>query len=91
MLFDRRPEFKRPIAGPWRSSSVRARLAGIPALVVKGLTGAAAIVLLLVIAFAGQGVNFPASRKGWYWLAALVAGVVLVALLFATWLPHGSS
>ncbi|WP_154731416.1 hypothetical protein [Burkholderia pseudomallei] len=90
MLFDRRPEFKRPTAGPWHSGSVRARLAGIPALVAKGLTGAAGIVLLLVIAFAGPGVDFPTSRKGWYWLAAVVAAVIIGALLFAAWMHYGS-
>lgn len=90
MLFDRRPEFRRPIAGPWRSGSVRARLVGIPALLVKGLTGAAGIVLLLVIALAGPGVDFPMSRKGWYWLAAVVVAVIIGVLFFAAWIHHGS-
>lgn len=83
MLFDNRPKFHRPTPSPYRQGNPLRYTRGIATLIGKGLVGVAAIILLLVCAVAGSGVEFPKSRKGWLTFVAFLVvstGLLLVAI-----------
>ena len=85
MLFDNRPKFHRPTPSPYRQGNPLRYTRGIVTLIGKGLVGVAAIILLLISAIAGPGVEFPKSRKGWFAFVALLVvstGVLLMAIWY---------
>ena len=84
MLFDNRPKFHRPIPSPYRQGNPLRYMRGIVTFIGKGLVGVAAVILLLISAVAGPGVEFPRSRRGWFaFFAFLVVSIGL--LLMAIW------
>ncbi|CAM2194051.1 protein of unknown function [Paraburkholderia kururiensis] len=47
----------------------------------RGIFGLLSIVLLLATAAAGPGVDLPTSKRGWFALAAIIAGGVLICIV----------
>lgn len=64
MLFDNRPKFHRPTPSPYPQGNPLRYTRGIVTLIGKELVDVGAIILLLISAVAGQGGEFPKSRKG---------------------------
>lgn len=81
MLFDKRPKFRRRPPSPYREGSLVNRATTLFSWLGRGIIGLLSIVLLLVTAAAGPGVDLPISKKGWFALAAIIGGGVLICIV----------
>ncbi|KVM84312.1 hypothetical protein WT33_03120 [Burkholderia stagnalis] len=52
----------------------------------RGIFGFLSIVLLLATAAAESGVDLPTSKKGWFALAAIIGGGILICLVVVRWM-----
>lgn len=86
MLFHKRPEFRRPPLSPYRERSLVDRATSLFSWLGRGIFGLLNIVLLLATAAAGPGADLPTSKKGWFALAAIIGGGVLICIVVVRWM-----
>ncbi|QTD92154.1 hypothetical protein [Burkholderia anthina] len=80
----RKPDLRRPVAGPDRQSRWMAALEVAFGWVAKGamvLAGLAVVALMVLTGDASGVSDLPGTRKGWLYL--LLVSIVVLALLFA--------
>ncbi|AOK19312.1 hypothetical protein WT26_25660 [Burkholderia cepacia] len=81
---DRKPELRRPVAGPYRQSRWAAVLESLFGFVAKGTMALAALIAVVLAILSGEGlelVSLPTTKKGWMRLLLVLAAVI--ALVFA--------
>ena len=86
MLFNKRPEFRRRPPSPYREGSLVNRATMLFSWLGRGIFGLLSIVLLLATAVAAPGADLPTSKKGWFALAAIIGGGVLICIVVVRWL-----
>lgn len=86
MLFKKRPEFRRRSLSPYREGGLVNRATMLFSFLGRGIFGLSSIVLLVVTAAAGSGVDLPTSKKGWFALAAIIGGGILICLVMLRWM-----
>ncbi|KVL10742.1 hypothetical protein WL40_15030 [Burkholderia ubonensis] len=81
---DRKPELRRPVAGPYRQSRWAAVLESLFGFVAKGTMALAALIAVVLAILSGDGLELvspPTTKKGWMRLLLVLAAVI--ALVFA--------
>ncbi|KVQ74896.1 hypothetical protein WK05_08880 [Burkholderia ubonensis] len=81
---DRKPELRRPVAGPYRQSRWAAVLESLFGFVAKGTMALAALIAVVLAILSGEGLELvspPTTKKGWMRLLLVLAAVI--ALVFA--------
>ncbi|AYZ62487.1 hypothetical protein EGY31_03980 [Burkholderia multivorans] len=81
---DRKPELRRPVAGPYRQSRWAAALESLFGFVAKGTVALAALIAVVLAILSGEGLDLvspPTTKKGWMRLLLVLAA--LIALVFA--------
>ena len=76
----RKPDLRRPVAGPYRQSRLMSALTIAIGGVAKGVMVLAGLVIMVLMALGGVP-DLPSTRKGW--LQLLLTLAVLFALVFA--------
>jgi hypothetical protein len=86
MLFNKKPEFRRPPSSPYQDRSPVDRATKLFSWLGRGVLGVVTILLILISASAGPAVDLPMSKKGWFALAAVIGGGIVVCVVAVRWM-----
>ncbi|KVT35439.1 hypothetical protein WK51_19540 [Burkholderia ubonensis] len=91
---DRKPELRRPVAGPYRQSRWAAVLESLFGFVAKGTMALAALIAVVLAILSGDGLELvspPTTKKGWMRLLLVLAAVIALVFALLYFMEPGSA
>ncbi|RQR44344.1 hypothetical protein DIE21_33765 [Burkholderia sp. Bp9140] len=82
----RKPDLRRPVAGPYRQSRLMAVLEVAFGWVAKGTMVLAGLAIVVLMAMAGAP-DLPTTRKGWLHLLLMIAVLLVLVCAFVYYWP----